>query len=76
MLTNKEKAAAIYDFYGLNSEHSGAKILTLLNILIEELRIDNDTADDAHFKLNQGEIKGYIQLKDYLKRGIPAGEKK
>ena len=75
MLTNKERAAAIHNFHGLSADHSGAKIRILLDILITDLRIDNDTADDIHFKWNQGEIKGYLQLRDYLDRGIPEGKK-
>ena len=71
MLRNKAKAAAIFDIHGLKSGSAGGKILTLLDILIAELREANDTVTPDNLLKNQGEIEGYLQLKDYIERGIP-----
>jgi hypothetical protein len=72
MLRNKQKAVAIFEFHGLKTESSGKKIITLLDLLIDEVRVSNDTVADGNLKINQGEIKAYMQLKEYLERGLPA----
>ena len=70
MLRNKAKAAAILDIHGLKSDSAGGKILILLDILISEIREANDTVTPDNLLKNQGEIEGYLQLKDYIERGI------
>lgn len=47
-------------------------MLELMDILIQENRIDNDTAGEDLFKLNQGKIIGMLILKDYINKG-PVG---
>jgi hypothetical protein len=71
MLNNKLKAQAIHDLHGIKAESAGGKLSTILDILINEARVANDTATEAEIKINQGEIKAYLKLKEYLERGIP-----
>jgi hypothetical protein len=68
---NAEKTAAVFDFSSLNADSSGKKIITLLDILIAEVRRENDTVEDKFLLKNQGRIMAYAQLKDYLERGLP-----
>ena len=72
MLANREKATLILEICGSQKENSIKNVLKLLDILIQEVRIDNDTADEVQFRTNQGEIKAYRTLKDYIERGIPS----
>ena len=76
MLRNKEKAVAIANIHGLKQESAGMKVLNLLDILIDELRKDNDTVDSVFLQRNQGEIRAYLQLKEYIERGTPEIQKR
>jgi hypothetical protein len=67
-LANPQRAAAIAEFGGLKFEDAGRKILNLLEIQIDLLRKDNDTAKGEEVLWNQGEIRGLIRLKSYLER--------
>lgn len=69
MIRNLEKHAAITEFYGLKNDHSGAKIILLLDILIDEIRKENDTVSPDLLRLNQGKIEAYLRLKEYIERG-------
>ena len=71
MIHNKLKAQAIIDLHTLKTEQAGSKLLTILDLLILDLRLANDTVDKERLKINQGEIKGYLQLRDYLNNGLP-----
>lgn len=71
MIRNKEKTAAILDVRALLHEEAGRKLLVLLHLLIEELRIANDTVIPDELLKNQGKIEAYTQLRDYLERGLP-----
>ena len=71
MIRNIEKTVAINEFHALRNEPSGAKIIALLDILVNELRKENDTVDRNGLQLNQGEIKAYLRLKEYIERGLP-----
>jgi hypothetical protein len=70
--TNIEKAATIAEFHTLKYEHSGAILIKLLNILINELRIENDTVNKDNLDRNQGKIDAYVGLKFYLERELPS----
>lgn len=72
MLANREKGILIIDICGKQNESGIQNILKLLDILIQEVRLDNDTADDVQFRTNQGQIKAYLTLKEYILRGLPA----
>lgn len=68
MLLNPQKAVAVFDFNSLKYEESGRKISTLLELLINEVRADNDTAGYEGVLRNQGEINAYLRLKSYLEK--------
>ena len=71
MFQNKEKIELIAELHAMRMEFSLGKLLKLLNILITETRIENDTVEEASIKFNQGKIDGYAKLKDYIERGLP-----
>lgn len=71
MIRNVEKAVAISEVHALKNEPAGAKLIILLEILVDELRRENDTVDRNLLQMNQGEIKAYLRLKDYIERGLP-----
>jgi hypothetical protein len=71
MERNALKAQAIGEFYSLKSTHPGNVIMGLLDILIDELRIENDTVSPDRLTHSQGKISMCFQLKSYLLRGLP-----
>ncbi len=71
MLANKAKATLIFEIFGAQRENSIQNVLKLLDILISEIRIENDYAEGNTLYRNQGEIKGYLALKKYIQRGLP-----
>ena len=72
MLANREKATLIIEVCGKQKENGIQNVLKLLDILVQEVRLDNDTADEVQFRTNQGEIKAYLTLKGYIEHGIPS----
>ena len=66
---NNPKAGAISEFNSLQFTEAGQKIMTLLDIMLYDYRVDNDTASVDRFRINQGRIDAIIQLKAYLERG-------
>lgn len=71
MIDRREKNALIAEIYE-NSSLQGFKILVkLLNELINEARSNNDTAEGNEVSRNQGEIRGYRKLLDYITKGLP-----
>jgi len=75
MFINKEKAELIIEIYGSQKDATCQKIVKLLNILIDETRTDNDTAEGREILQNQGKIKAYIGLKEMIERGLPSSPK-
>jgi hypothetical protein len=71
MLSNPEKLEAIVDFRALKYDAAGMKILNLLFILINEVRVDNDTALPDTVIKNQGKIDAWMTLCRYLERDQP-----
>jgi hypothetical protein len=71
MIRNMEKHVAISEFHALKSDSAGARIVILLDVLIDELRKENDTISLDRLERNQGKIEAFSQLKDYLERGLP-----
>ena len=54
-----------------------ASMLSLIEIMIVEIRINNDICDTDNFKKNQGAISQLKQLYQYIEMGMPkAPEKK
>jgi hypothetical protein len=74
MQQNRDKAALIMDLNAAQHERSIEHILKLLDILISEVRVENDYAEGNSLYRNQGEIAGYMKLKEYIQRGLPAGK--
>lgn len=69
------KAEAIFEVNSLVREPAGKKLLDLLDILIKEARLENDTILKDNLQFNQGKIAGWGQLRDYLVRGVPGPPK-
>jgi hypothetical protein len=65
-MTQKEKGVAVADFKGIKFEAAGIKVLALLNVLLEDTRVENDTASHEQVLRNQGKIDLIIQLIRYL----------
>lgn len=72
MITNKEKAELIISISSLQSAPVVQSIVKLIDIFIDEARIDNDTADINVVKRNQGGIALLSTLKDYIQKGLPS----
>ncbi len=70
-MTQKEKAAAVTDFTNIKYEAAGVKVLALLNVLLEETRAENDTAQYEQVMRNQGKIDLLNQLIRYLTHERP-----
>ena len=68
---SKEKAALIIDLSGSQGASVIQNLIKLLDLLISEVRIDNDTAGYDNVLINQGEIRAYLRLKEYIERGLP-----
>lgn len=75
MFANRDKATLIAELCGAQRENSIQNVLKLVEILINDARVDNDTVSPDNFRLNQGEIRGYNRLKEYILRGIPSVQK-
>ena len=73
MLNNKVKAEVIFELSGARGDSMCQNFLKLLDILIEEARIENDTTCPEDFRLNQGQIKAYKTIKDHIEKGLPRG---
>jgi hypothetical protein len=65
---SKLKAEAIAEFHQLLHERSGGIIRKLLEILLDDLRHENDTVAPELLAHNQGKIALCIQLLDALQR--------
>ena len=64
-----EKAAAISEFKALKHQPAGRAVHDILNILIEERRVQNDTAEMDIVKANQGAISVLKSLLMWLEKG-------
>jgi len=72
MMSARPKAVLIAEIFQTQKEHSCQCILKLLEMLINEIREENDRAPEEVFKINQGKIQGYLVLKGYIERGLPS----
>ena len=66
MLSNPKKAEAIAAFTALKHDPAGRPIINLLDILIDEIRVSNDTAVAEVVVKNQGKIEAYLELRRYI----------
>lgn len=71
MLPNAQKAALIFEISGHKGDVMCQNILRLLEILIQEVRVDNDTAPAEIVVKNQGKLYAYTLLQEYIVRGLP-----
>lgn len=69
-----EKTALIFQVHEASLDPGIVAIKKLILCLLAERREDNDTSTTISSKLNQGEIRGYKLLLDYIEKGIPAQE--
>jgi hypothetical protein len=72
MFANKIKSELIGELCGAQKDHVCQNLFKLLDILISEARIENDTAEENVIYRNQGKIQGFLELKDSIERGLPA----
>lgn len=71
MLIQQEKVELIGRLYNSRQDPVGKDLLALLDIEIDEVRADNDTAEGMTIFRNQGKIEGYKELKDIIIKGLP-----
>jgi hypothetical protein len=71
MQIDKQKAELIVKVCGSQHNENVINILRLLDLLISEVRQDNDTEEGNGMYRNQGEIRGYKRLSGYILHGIP-----
>jgi len=69
--TNKTKAEAIFELNGMKHDPACKSMVKLLDILIDEVRIQNDEAPAERVLGNQGEIRAFMRLKEYIEKGLP-----
>ncbi len=67
MVSNPELSKAVADFKELRGQQSGAVISRLLEILIGDIRVMNDTVAKEVLPYNQGQISAYFRLLQYLR---------
>ena len=72
-LKMKNKAQLVADLSASQKEPNIVRVVEMLDVLIEELREDNDTAEETLLYRNQGEIRGFKKLKNYIQVGVPSG---
>jgi hypothetical protein len=71
-MTNPEKGKLILELSAGKDDLMVKKTMDLVDILINEVRVDNDTAQKDDFLRNQGEIRGFNRLKEMILRGLPS----
>lgn len=67
-----EKTEHIIALHQAYSDPLVISMRKLLSLLISERREDNDSVSRMNLQKNQGEIRGYKTLLDYIEKGIPA----
>lgn len=69
IIADEEHDKKIRLIRAINQEFSGQMhkpVLDLIDVLINETRIDNDTAQGRQFLMNQGKVAAYMQLRAYI----------
>ena len=75
MLANRNKAQLIADIAAESKTPAVQNMVSLIELVINERRHDNDTAEGNGLYRNQGEIRGLKDLGDYIVQGLPTTEK-
>lgn len=71
MSTNHPKATLITELHLSRNESTCQNVKKLLELLMCETRLDNDTASGEVILRNQGKIVGFLQILEYIERGSP-----
>lgn len=75
MFINRPKAELIIDIFAAQKDNSVRNIMRLLDVLIDETRISNDSVEGNEIYRNQGKIQAYQALKEIIERGLPASNR-
>lgn len=67
----KEKVELIGRLMSVRQEPTCRVFMALLDLLIEETRVNNDTAEGGTLWRNQGKIEGYKELIEIITKGLP-----
>jgi hypothetical protein len=71
MIKEPELVEAVNEVHAMQFDMSGKRMLKLLYILINKVRMENDNVETAMLQKNQGKLDAYKEIKDYIERGIP-----
>ena len=71
MITRKEKLQIICNLFENNSCSFSKNTVSLIDVLIEEYRVNNDDAEGTEIVHNQGKITALKVVRDYILKGIP-----
>lgn len=74
MLETREKIEALRLVSENRTTTPIRAILSLIEDEIENIRIDNDTADKDMIPINQGKITGLKKIKDYIIKDVVIDE--
>ena len=69
-IKNPQKVELITGIYELRRERGLESLRLLLDMLIHELRVDNDIVQPDELKKNQGRIAAYQDLMGYIENGV------
>ncbi len=71
MYLDPKKADLISEINSNKNNPTCRNFSQLLDILIAEVRVDNDTAGRDDFPVNKGRIDAYKTVKEYIEKGLP-----
>ena len=75
MFSNRPKAELIVVISGARNEEICQNMLKLLDLLIQEVRVENDTAEENVILRNQGKVQAYTGLKEIIERCLPSANR-
>jgi hypothetical protein len=70
-LINQPKAEIIAHLFASRKENTCQTLIKLIDMMVNEFRVDNDTAEGNVVLKNQGAIEVLNDLKDKIERGQP-----
>jgi hypothetical protein len=75
MIADNKKATLIIELNASKTDERVRNLLSLIDILVTETRLENDTAEGNELYRNQGKIQGLVDLQESIIRGLPATQK-
>ncbi len=75
MLMNRPKTELITTLFVSRNEDVCQNVIKLLDMLISEIRVENDFAEGNVLIQNQGKIKAYLALQEFIERGLPTTQR-